>query len=312
MECLFAGFDYSVIDQTGNAKTVARNEDSAFLTKHLRAYGGTGEYEGYKIGRSLRDISFSGKGLVSKPANPRSIILDSSRAFSVNEQYTISNNVPKGEFNMSDKNLPEKLVDETTVEVVASSETVTVDVDSLNKEVAERVSLLETTLAEKDSALKTFEERVANLEASLLIKEKELAAMDSEMKDMKKKEKNASRKNSMVKSGFDESEAEEILPLYDNVDDAAFETILAVYKKKMAKVKPAFKEDLSKDEKNESTNPKAEVIEVKASEEEVNASLFAGVNSTEATLVDASDVNDELEVTRASVAEWLTENVLRK
>jgi hypothetical protein len=310
MECLFAGFDYSVIDQTGNAKTVARNEDSAFLTKHLRAYGGTGEYEGYKIGRSLRDISFSGKGLVSKPANPRSIILDSSRAFSVNEQYTISNNVPKGEFNMSDKNLTEKL-DETTVEVVASSETVTVDVDTLNKEVAERVSLLETTLAEKDSALKTFEERVANLEASLLIKEKELAAMDSEMKDMKKKEKNLSRKNSMVKCGFDESEAEEVLPLYDTVDDAAFETILAVYKKKMAQT-PVRKENLSKDEKNESTNPKAEVTEVKASEEEVNASLFAGVNSTEATLVDASDVNDELEATRASVAEWLTENVLRK
>ena len=82
MECLFAGFDYALLDESGDAKLLERNEGSAFLTKHLRAYGGDGEYEGYKIGRSLRDISFSGKGLVSKPANPRSIILDSSRAFS--------------------------------------------------------------------------------------------------------------------------------------------------------------------------------------------------------------------------------------
>ena len=54
------------ITQAALTRIVARNDESAFLTKHLRAYGGTGEYEGYKIGRSLRDISFSGKGLVSK------------------------------------------------------------------------------------------------------------------------------------------------------------------------------------------------------------------------------------------------------
>ena len=84
MECLFAGFDYALLDGSGNAKLLERNEGSAFLTKHLRAYGGNGEYEGYKIGRSLRQISFSGKGLVSKPANPRSVILDASKAFSLN------------------------------------------------------------------------------------------------------------------------------------------------------------------------------------------------------------------------------------
>jgi hypothetical protein len=45
---------------------------------------------------------------------------------------------------------------------------------------------------------------------------------------------------------------------------------------------------------------------------EISEQLFEGVESTEATLVDASAVKDELAVTRASVAEWLTENVLRK
>ena len=59
MECLFAGFNYAVINDKGEAKILARDEESSFLTKHLRAYGGTGEYEGYKIGRALANISFS-------------------------------------------------------------------------------------------------------------------------------------------------------------------------------------------------------------------------------------------------------------
>ena len=59
MECLFAGFDYALIDPQGGSKIVKRDEESAFLTKHLRSYGGTGEYEGHKIGRLLRNVSFS-------------------------------------------------------------------------------------------------------------------------------------------------------------------------------------------------------------------------------------------------------------
>jgi uncharacterized coiled-coil protein SlyX len=318
MECLFAGFDYAVIDQSGGSKVIARNEESSFLTKHLRAYGGTGEYEGYKIGRSLRDISFSGKGLVSRPANPRSIILDSSRAFSINEQYTISN-VSKGDFNMADSvtNLVEEQLVDAQTETVASTEVVETPVitEAETIDYASKLSDLENTIAEKESALSAFEARVASLEEALSLKDKELAEMNDKFKMMKKKEKDMNRKTEMVKSGFDEAEAEESLSLYDSLDDAAFEAVLAMYKKKMAKMKDKggnyeMKESLVKDEKNESKNPKAEVV---ASEtEEVSEELFKDVKSTEATLVDASDVVDELEATRASVAEWLTENVLRK
>ena len=49
-----------------------------------------------------------------------------------------------------------------------------------------------------------------------------------------------------------------------------------------------------------------------AQAEETTEELFDGVESTEATLVDASDENDEIEATRASVAEWLENNVLSK
>lgn len=82
MECLFNGFDYLLIPlnassgtyDLASAKLVERNDKTAFLTKHLRAYGGKGEWQNHKVGRVLRNILFHGKGLVRKPANPESVI----------------------------------------------------------------------------------------------------------------------------------------------------------------------------------------------------------------------------------------------
>jgi len=75
MECLLNNFDYAVQKSDGSHEIIVRGNDTAYLTKHLRAYGGTGEYKGNKVGRLLRDITFCGKGFVDKPANEHSIIL---------------------------------------------------------------------------------------------------------------------------------------------------------------------------------------------------------------------------------------------
>jgi hypothetical protein len=75
MEALFTGFDYALVAGK-TQKVVARNADTAFLTKHLRAYGGDGTYEGQKVGRLLRGLVFSGKGMVKNPANPPSVVLE--------------------------------------------------------------------------------------------------------------------------------------------------------------------------------------------------------------------------------------------
>jgi len=78
MECFFQGFDYGLLNNNnGEYSILTRNESTAHLTKYLRAYGGLGHHENYKIGRVLRDITFSGKGFVNKPANPDSIIFNS-------------------------------------------------------------------------------------------------------------------------------------------------------------------------------------------------------------------------------------------
>jgi len=304
MECLFAGFDYSVKDNSGQTKVIARSEDSAFLTKHLRAYGGTGEYEGYQIGRLLRDISFSGKGLVSKPANPRSIILDSSKAFSVNEEQTISN-VSEGEVNMSENNEEKQLetapVAEEAVQVVAEE-----------VKVENNTSELEAALAAKDTEIQAYASKVATLEETLANLEKELAGLNEEMKNMKKKEKTRSRAEKLSTAGFESDEIEEALSLYDALADEAFDAVVAMHEKQLAKVKkdsekPAkkFQENITKDEPVEEDKPKAAVAE------EVQEELFEEVKTTEATLVAASDEGEEIEATRASVAEWLTNNVLR-
>ncbi len=55
------------------------------MTKHLRVYGGTGTYEGHRVGRVPRDIIFSAKGYVDKPANKNSIIFSSAKTFSFSE-----------------------------------------------------------------------------------------------------------------------------------------------------------------------------------------------------------------------------------
>ena len=73
---MFANFDYAVITPSNDHKMIVRSEDTAFLSKHLRAYGGSGDYQGNRVGRLIRNLTFSGKGLVKVPGNPESIIFD--------------------------------------------------------------------------------------------------------------------------------------------------------------------------------------------------------------------------------------------
>jgi prefoldin subunit 5 len=318
MECLFAGFDYAVVDNRGNAKVVARSEDSAFLTKHLRAYGGTGEYEGYKIGRSLRDISFSGKGLVSKPANPRSIILDASKAFSVRETSLIGN-TSLGEKNMSENILEKQLADVRGELASAKEENKAIRAQieaAKDKEYAETISGFEDTVKTQAETIKTLEEQVqalnntiSDLNATITARDEQLTSLTAAVEDMKKTERNRGRKDMLVKAGFEEAEAEESLNLYDNLDDTTFDSIVAMYKKQKSKYMMK-KED--KEEKPMMEKKTAEVDSVEKTEAEVTPELLEGLETSEATLVDASNDSDELESTRASVAAWIEENVLRK
>ena len=321
MECLFAGFDYALSNEDGLKKVLARDEESSFLTKHLRSYGGSGEYQGYKIGRALKNIAFSGKGLVSKPANPRSVILKSV-AFNLDgdSQFDI------GEFNMSD-NLLEKQLAEVREELVsakAENEAIKAKIEEAkDKEFASKVEAFEATVEEKDASIAELEEnikssqaRIAELEDTLAKSQEELAVAMKEMDDMKKKAKVEKRMAALVEAGFDQEEAEETLAAFDSVNDEAFDVIVAkMYDKMKAKkdkkedeaeaaMPPALKEAIEKKKKEK---------EAKADEEaeaEVTPELLEDVETSEATLIDATEQVDEVESTRASISDWLSNNVL--
>jgi len=362
MECLFAGFDYSVVSPDGVAKTVARNEESAFLTKHLRAYGGTGEYNGYKVGRSLRQISFSGKGLVNKPANPRSYIIDSSdeSVHDNHEEHTFD--FPLGDTIMAEdikneeveaevalasevvetevaeeavaeaapevttEEATEVVAEEVAEEVVAEEAAEEVVAEEATEEVTDEASAEcgkcgsedhDTAECEKEEAKSEQDETIAALEiekAELVAKiealELELAGYRAKHEEEKKAKEMEKKYAALAGAGIEGEQAEAIIAL--SINDETFDAIVAALAAKVAK-KEEETEDVKAEESlvSESSDDTAEA-EAVADVEEVSEELFEEVSSTEATLIDASEDQNELDIARAAVSDWLTNNVLSK
>lgn len=322
MECLFAGFDYALTNKEGQAKVLARTEDSAFLTKHLRAYGGDGVYEGYKVGRALKNIAFSGKGLVEKPANPRSIIIDknSSKAFVLEDT---TSNFYIGDINMSDTSTLESQIAELKT-ALASTEQENKEIkakieEAKDKEFASQVQAFESQIEEKQASIAEMEEtikstqaKVAELEDALAKSTQELTQATEAVAEWKKKEKQQKRMASLVDSGLGEEEAAESLASFDGLDDEAFESVVALMKKKAVK-KDKEDKDKDKDKDKEGKDKKENPFAAEASEQEATAEVFEDVETSEATMVEASvDEADELESTRASLSEYIGTHILSK
>ncbi len=335
MECLFAGFDYALVDPDGNHKVLSRDEQSAFLTKHLRAYGGTGKYEGYTIGRALRNISFSGKGLVAKPANPRSIIINNNSTKAFHIEHNDDNKFSIGDLPMSDnQNLLETQVAGLKQDLAAAQEenkAIKAKIEEAkDKEFAATIEAFEADVTSKDEAIAELEEtikstqaRIAELEDALAQSQEQLATSKAEVEEMHKKEKAAIRKAALVEAGLEEEEAEESLANFDALEDEAFDAVVSLMAKK-GKFPFDKKDDEDKKEKpEEKAKKKYAAEETEAAEEEATdeteaaeeaeaelEEAFEEVESTEATLVEPEA--DELQDTRASIADWISSNVLNK
>lgn len=219
MECYFRGFDYAL--QKGNENlVVARSDQTSFLTAHLRAYKGSGTYNGYRVGRLLRNITFSGKGLVEKPANPESIIFTNASIFVPSlvsgEDFT-KQTVELGYSTAQDK------IDEQTAEITVAIEIETLQksLETANAEIASLKEQLQAAkasadkhaadLAEKDKA---FQATLAELEnakkaaADLKVEHDKVAASFAQLKT----EKTRSDRLAKLKSALqvDESSAEAV------------------------------------------------------------------------------------------------------
>ena len=331
MECLFAGFDYALIDEEGNHKVLARDQASAFLTKHLRAYGGSGEYEGYKIGRLLKSVAFSGKGLVSNPANPRSVIMNNINPFEDTEEITITTSNFKENSNMSNE-LLEKQIEGLKSELATAK----ADANSLkdtisnqkDEEIQAQIETFEATLAEKDeavaeakAAVEAAEAKLVELEEALSAKNEELAEAIAKVEAQEAEAKLLARKTALAETGATEEEAEEILASFSDATDEMFEQVVTLAKKGFV---PFKKKDDEEDDKDDEANLKKGYPNMGASEseaenqeeetDEAEAEAEAEVleeaeEEVEATLADAGD--DIVEELSTVASEWLESNVLR-
>ena len=316
MECLFNNFDYAVVSPEGNNQIVQRDEASAFLTKHLRAYGGTGEYEGYKVGRMLRNISFSGKGLVNNPANPRSVILPNTTNPFQNSKATLISDTNIKEINMSDDSLRTQ-VDELKAELAGAREAAESAKKEIlakqEEEVKAQVEAFEATISEKDEAAAALEaqlteatEKTEALEAEVTQKQEELTEALAKIEAHEVEIKLAARKAALVEAGAEE--VEEIIEKFASADDEMFDEIVALLTAKWNDKKKNEEDDEEKDE--------ASVVETVSDEEideaEATADSLEEVEESAEEIALADTVEDDSVVSaRSTASEWLESNVLR-
>ena len=328
MECLFNDFDYAVITPDDEHKVIARDDASAFLTKHLRAYGGNGKYEGYTVGRLLRNIAFSGKGLVSNPANPRSVILNDVESFAGTQAEEITNSNIYMETNHMSDVLKEQ-VEELKAELATAKEEAKALETEMTKqkeeEIQSKIEAFEAVVSEKDSAIaeaqaavEAAEAKVAELEEAIAKKDEELSEAKAKIEAHEAEVKTLARKAALVEAGATEEEVEETLAAFSDATDEMFEQVVALMKKKGNF--PPKKED-EEDEEEALKKPKAEEVEAEEAEEaeaeetdeaeeEAEAEILEEVEEeAEAALADAGD--DSVEELRTSASDWLENNVLR-
>lgn len=321
MECLFSGFNYALVSPEGESILLQRNESTASLTKHLRAYGGLGEYQGYKVGRALSDLSFSGKGLVSQPANPRSIILRSS-AFDLSEKdFTDENIFTKGDNQMSD--VLEKQVAELKNELAVANqkfEKVTKDAESAKaKEIESVIQDKDKTIANLNEKFETVSKEIETLKAELAKKTEELAAAQEQVKAAELAQKTTARVSKLVSAGFSEEEAAAEVADYSDLNDASFDKVVAkfdFFKKKGDKTDEEKKKDAEASDEEMKKKKDAEEDKKKKEAEAKEADDKKKKEGSEATTVlfdktkadnVVNPVEDEngMEAARASVANWM-------
>ncbi len=317
MECMFKGFDYGLINEaTGQYKILSRSEDTAFLTKYLRAYGGSGKYDNHKIGRVLRNITFSGKGYVDKPANPDSIIFNKDSFIGLsnlkNTEKTISGVSENSTNHMEVNNMS---LDTQVAELKEKVEAMT-DCASATKEayaqiveLKEQIVALENTIQAKDSELaesKTaYETLVSSTEAAKKMTEEEMMKKEEEMKkakseldaaleavaaykgkeeEMMKKEKKMKRMASLLERGLSQDLATSAVDQFDALEDSAFDAMVEL-------VEAAKKTQMEKEVKKPkaSENDAEQVLDNVETNEELD--LSAGSEDTDSNITRAALVD---------------------
>jgi uncharacterized coiled-coil protein SlyX len=289
METLFGGFDYAVTHPTLGNAVIVRNENTAFLTRHLRSYGGTGTYGDFQIGRLLRNLTFSAEGFVKNPANPKSLVLNNREFAAIAktlDELQITD-VSIGESNMADdfevkyaealteiKDLRDKLAEadvQAYAKTIEDNKTVIAELEEQIVAKDEKIAELETAVAENDKSLKDAVAAVAELQASLDEAKEQLKTIAADK--MK-----TDRVSLMIDAGIEKSDAEATVEEFANVSDEQFLKIVDL--KKPAVVAEAVDEEVDEDKDGESA---VEASEIET--DEVDETVLAAEQTEENSVV---------------------------
>ena len=302
MECIFNGFDYSLIDSEGNQKTIDRNQTTAFLSKYLKAYGGSGEYQGYKVGRLLKDFTFSGKGLVTNPANENSVIFSC--------QKSVAKSVASLEINMNEEALLKRI---EVLQADNAKLTETLKVANAKAAVAKELETKVTATQDEIKGLRTEVEKVnknlydkiaefKTLEASASTANEQLEKVNAKAEDLTKQLEIANvkileteaqflrsvRLASLTKAGIEGQKAEAILTKFASVPNDIFNEFVDLHKTRALEVKPPTKEEV----------------------ERATASFdTARVQSSDVRVVQVEKV-DPVKATAAKISDWVSKNCI--
>ena len=309
MECLFPNFDYALVDKEGGTRVVPREESSAFLTKHLRSYGGSGKYEDYRVGRLLRNLSFSGKGLVSKPANPRSVILEGNRFFDESEAQILTISSTK-ENDMSEL---DKQIDDLRSELAeakAANEVLKEKVVAEQQaEFESKIQALEATIAEQAEALEAKEAVVAEQAEAIAKAADDMKEKMEKLREMQKKEALMKRKAELEEAGLDAEEASATVADFEDADDDTFAKVVALMKKKAVKHDEKEKEEEKamkmKEEKAIKKEKEAKAEEELDSAEAGEEALEQVEPVEEVAIAELDEQEDPAESLRSVASEWL-------
>jgi hypothetical protein len=222
MECLFREFDYQ-LSNAEETKIVQRSDDTAFLSKSLKIYGGDGKYENYEVSRVLRNYVFSGKGLVDNPANPRSVIDFTVSTASNNQENIMNLDELQAELDKTKAEL-KKTNDEFAAfkKSQAEDESHKAEVDGLNKQIAELKRVIEEYSTKFDSAKASASDKLK--EVSDLYE-----AVKAENESLKAEAVKSARIAKLVAVKVSEDRALEICETFAGVNDAQFDELVKTY-----------------------------------------------------------------------------------
>lgn len=202
MECVFQNFDYGLVDSENNMKIVKRDETTAFLTKYLKAYGGDGLYDNYRIGRVLRDIRFVGMGNVNVPANIKS-------------KYTKIGNVEFASINKVVLHITKGSVMkvETLEQANAEIEKLiaqNAEATEANRATSDKLTVADQKVAVAEQTVNDLKTQVAQLEEAKKALEADLNAKNNELNKIHTEAKAQNRFNQLKEVGMKVDEAKKL------------------------------------------------------------------------------------------------------